>query len=132
MQSLLLGKRYFAWGKKIKQIARACSNSMALHLIYYLYENRGASIMNYVNANQILPEHLLNEIQKYVQGEMIYIPKQQHSREKWGSKSGGRLLIDERNSEIRHLFKSGKNIEQLAKQYFLSAETIKKIVYSKK
>lgn len=88
--------------------------------------------MNYINANQVIPQHLLTEIQKYVQGETIYIPKQQLTREKWGSKSGSRASIDERNLEIRNSFMNGENIEQLAAKYFLSVETIKKIVYSKK
>lgn len=32
--------------------------------------------MKYVKATTILPEELLVEIQKYVQGRTIYIPKQ--------------------------------------------------------
>ena len=87
--------------------------------------------MNYKNANEIIPQHLLTEIQKYVQGETIYIPKQPLTRKKWGSKSGSRATIDERNLQIRHSFSNGENIEQLAATYFLSVETIKKIVYAK-
>lgn len=30
--------------------------------------------MNYKNANNILPDSLVQEIQQYVQGEYIYIP----------------------------------------------------------
>lgn len=30
--------------------------------------------MKYVNATKVLPENLLVEIQKYVQGENLYIP----------------------------------------------------------
>ncbi|WP_336823710.1 CD3324 family protein [Sporosarcina sp. USHLN248] len=80
----------------------------------------------------MLPEELLVEIQKYVQGETIYIPKQKCTYEKWGSLSGGRKKIDERNASIRDGFTSGKSICQLAQEYFLSTETIKKIVYSRK
>ena len=32
--------------------------------------------MKYVKANAVLPESLITEIQKYIQGETIYIPKQ--------------------------------------------------------
>lgn len=49
--------------------------------------------MKYTNANKILPEKLINEIQKYVQGETIYIPKQETEYEKWGARSGGRRLL---------------------------------------
>lgn len=87
--------------------------------------------MNYKNANEVIPQHLLIEIQKYVQGETIYIPKQPQTRKKWGSKSGSRAAIDKRNVQIRQAFSNGNSIEQLAKCYFLSVETIKKIVYVK-
>lgn len=87
--------------------------------------------MKYVNATTILPESLIFEIQKYVQGETIYIPKPETTHQKWGTRSGGRKLIDERNTAIRMAFKSGREISQLADEYFLSIETIKKIVYSK-
>ena len=85
-----------------------------------------------MNANQVLPEKLILEIQKYVQGETLYIPKQETHYRKWGTSSGGRRLLDRRNTEIRDLFSSGMSIQQLAEEYYLSIETIKKIVYSHK
>ncbi|CAH2715354.1 hypothetical protein BACCIP111895_02538 [Neobacillus rhizosphaerae] len=88
--------------------------------------------MKYVNANNLLPEKLIAEIQKYVQGETIYIPKPATTYRKWGSCSGGRKLIDDRNASIKKAFKSGYSIHQLAEEHFLSIETIKKIVYSHK
>ncbi|MFS1512987.1 CD3324 family protein [Chengkuizengella sp. SCS-71B] len=87
--------------------------------------------MKSVKANEILPEELLIELQKYVQGEMLYIPKSKNNYQKWGTLSGGRKAIDERNATLKHEFKKGRSISQLADEYFLSTETIKKIVYSK-
>ncbi|XRG77676.1 CD3324 family protein [Rossellomorea sp. GAMAL-10_SWC] len=87
--------------------------------------------MAYIKATAILPEKLLLEIQKYVQGETLYIPKSEKVHKKWGSRSGTRKLIDNRNKAIKDAFKNGQSIEQLAKEYFLSIETIKKIVYTK-
>jgi Mor family transcriptional regulator len=87
--------------------------------------------MKYVKANGILPESLIIEIQKYIQGETIYIPKKKAFHRKWGTRSGTRKAIDERNSAIRTAFKGGRTIDQLAVEYYLSTETIKKIVYSK-
>lgn len=87
--------------------------------------------MKYVKAAAILPDHLIAEIQKYVQGEAVYIPKQKAAREKWGTCSGGRKALDERNHSIKHAFQNGKSISQLAEEHFLSVETIKKIIYSK-
>ncbi|WP_062110050.1 CD3324 family protein [Bacillus niameyensis] len=88
--------------------------------------------MNYLNAKKVLPEHLIVEIQKYVQGETLYIPKLETKYRKWGTVSGGRRLLDRRNAAIRDAFKNGSGIERLAEEYFLSTETIKKIVYSNK
>jgi Mor family transcriptional regulator len=86
--------------------------------------------MKYLKANAVLPEELIIEIQKYVQGETIYIPKSEPTR-KWGLKSGSRRFFESRNSSIRTAFKQGITIQELADEYFLSIETIKKIVYSK-
>lgn len=85
-----------------------------------------------MNANKVLPEKLIEEIQKYVQGETIYIPKLETEHLKWGTLSGGRMTLDRRNDTIRHSFNSGSSIQQLADEYYLSTETIKKIVYSNK
>jgi len=88
--------------------------------------------LKYINATKVLPEKLIVEIQKYIQGETLYIPKQETEYRKWGSSSGGRQLLDRRNADIRNSFTSGRSIQQLANEYYLSTETIKKIVYSHK
>jgi septum formation topological specificity factor MinE len=36
--------------------------------------NKERTIMKYRNAAEILPENLLEEIQKYVKGDLLYIP----------------------------------------------------------
>ena len=88
--------------------------------------------MKYINAQKVLPEKLILEIQKYVQGETLYIPKPEHDYQKWGTSSGSRQRLDHRNVAIRDAFTQGTRIEQLAQEYYLSVETIKKIVYSQK
>lgn len=88
--------------------------------------------MKYMNANNVLPEKLIMEIQKYVQGAALYIPKPETEYRKWGTSSGGRRMLDRRNAAIRDAFESGRSIQQLAEENFLSTETIKKIVYSHK
>ncbi|WP_080848513.1 CD3324 family protein [Cytobacillus gottheilii] len=88
--------------------------------------------MKYVKATAVLPEQLIMEIQKYIQGESIYIPKQEEAREKWGAKTGVRIYLKHRNEQICALFQSGKQISDLADEFCLAPETIKKIVYKKK
>ena len=84
--------------------------------------------MKYINAAEILPEQLLKELQRYVDGDVLYIPKASMKKE-WGASSGSRTFYEERNKEIRRLFKEGHSIDALAKQYGLAYSTIKKIIY---
>jgi hypothetical protein len=38
----------------------------------------------YINADVILPEKLLKEVQKYINSGMVYVPKPEGVREGWG------------------------------------------------
>lgn len=84
--------------------------------------------MKYVNAAEVLPEKLLKQIQTYIDGEVLYIPKVSNKLG-WGTVSGSRLFYRERNKEIQRLYKEGYSMEALAKKYNLACSTIKKIVY---
>lgn len=86
--------------------------------------------MKYVNAD-VLPEGLLKEVQKYINGVMIYVPKPEGVRKGWGVNSGSRKYINQRNNEIRQKFYQGATVDQLSDEFFLSCDSIKKIVYSK-
>ena len=88
--------------------------------------------MKYVNANKIFPESLLAEMQKYIQGEMVYIPKPPSSHKEWGAITGARKLTAQRNENITKAFKAGTKIPQLAEVYNLAEDTIKKIVYRRR
>lgn len=87
--------------------------------------------MKYKKADEIFPEHLLKEIQKYAGGEMVYIPSPDGMRKGWGENSGSRAYLQCRNSEIKSLFHKGSSIDQLTAAFCLSYDSIKKIVYSK-
>lgn len=87
--------------------------------------------MKYQNANKILPEPLILEIQKYVQGEYLYIPAPQFCFKKWGEKSGVLRTLAHRNKEIKRKYKQGSKVIDLAEEYFLSVHTIKQIIYKK-
>lgn len=84
--------------------------------------------MKYKNAQDILPDKLLHELQKYVSGETLYIPMKE-SKKSWGEKSGARTYYKQRNESIRSDRRGGMTIEALAAKYNLSAEAIKKILY---
>ena len=85
--------------------------------------------MKYRNASEIFPDDLLKEIQKYTDGELVYIPKTKE-RQNWGDKSGARTFYQQRNEEIRQKFRHDhRRIDELAEEYGLSIETIRKILY---
>jgi hypothetical protein len=87
--------------------------------------------MKYKRAEEIFPEILLKEVQKYVKGEMVYIPSPEGIRKGWGENSGSKAYLQSRNLEIRSLFRDGISIDQLTGVFCLSYDSIKKIVYSK-
>lgn len=87
--------------------------------------------MDKKNAKAILPDDLLEELQKYIQGEYLYVPKADGSRKKWGEKSGTRRELSERNAKIRLAFNQGTTIEELAETFYLAENSIKKIVYAR-
>lgn len=88
--------------------------------------------MLYKNADQILPKHLVEEVQTYFNGGYIYIPTKKKKQCRWGERCGLRQEIDERNCHIKEAFINGKTIDQLADQYALSISAIQKIIYKKK
>ena len=85
--------------------------------------------MKYINAAEILPGKLLKEIQTYMDGGVLYIPKKTSARKGWGSVSGSREFYQKRNKEIQLLFETGSSIEALSGRYGLAHSTLKKIIY---
>jgi Mor family transcriptional regulator len=83
--------------------------------------------MTYKNGRDVLPPSLLHEVQKYIQGQIVYIPKAT-KRASWGELSGTRKWIAERNQEIKKYYASGWTISDLERKYHLSGESIRKIL----
>lgn len=87
--------------------------------------------MEYKNAHLVLPDNLVIELQKYLQGEYLYVPSPKESRKGWGERSGYRKEIDKRNQKIMQEYRSGLSIEEIADNHFLSIHSIRKIIYQK-
>lgn len=83
--------------------------------------------MKYINAVDVLPKDLLNEIFNYVDGTLLYIPTS-IKKKRWGTNSGSREYYDKRNKEIINLYKSGMSINNIAQEYCLSYDSVRKIV----
>lgn len=81
--------------------------------------------MKYINAEEVLPRELVHQIQQYVQGNLIYIPKSDN-RVKWGEKSGAKRIIFERNNEIISMYQNGYNIKKNLEKILLIRAYYKK------
>jgi Mor family transcriptional regulator len=84
--------------------------------------------MNYRNGKEVLPPELLKQLQDYVQGELVYIPKREDRRAGWGENNGTRLVMQWRNREIYKMYSEGLTIDELISQYYLSEDSIRKII----
>lgn len=88
--------------------------------------------MSYIKAEQILPEEIIQLIQKYVDGEYIYIPRKNNNRREWGEKTLIRKELQVRNQSIYANYQKGYSIAELAKKYYLSEKSIQRIVQKEK
>ena len=81
--------------------------------------------MSYINANEIIPKELIDEIQRYVQGVNLYIPK---IFDKKRTDSEYKKELFERDMEIYEMFQSGNTVSELAEMYYLSDKSIYRIL----
>ncbi|SFE45675.1 Mor transcription activator family protein [Paenibacillus catalpae] len=82
----------------------------------------------YKNGKDVLPQTLLRQIQQYIDGELLYIPKQSEERAGWGQLSGTKARINDRNDEIYAEYCKGQSIADLERVYFLSGDSLRKII----
>lgn len=87
--------------------------------------------MRYLNANRILPDSLVDELQNYVQGVYLYVPIQEERRKRWGELSNYRMELQTRNREIIEKHRQGVSLEELSGSYHLSVHAVRKIIYTK-
>ena len=84
--------------------------------------------MSYKNGRDVLPPSLLKQLQEYIQGEIIYIPKKEAQRARWGENNGARQQLERRNKEIYRQYRNGSTIVELIQRYHLSEDSIRKII----
>jgi Mor family transcriptional regulator len=84
--------------------------------------------MKYENAQNILPNEIVKIIQQYVDGSYLYIPRKDQNKKKWGENSGFKDELKKRNIEIYNDFDNGISIKDLANKYYLTENSIRRIV----
>ncbi len=82
--------------------------------------------MSYVRAEDILPKELIEAIQKYVNGQAIYIPTME--KKLWGSMTDTKQFLSDRNEQIFHKHEQGVTTMELAMEYALSEKSVQRII----
>ena len=84
--------------------------------------------MSYKKATNLLPDELLREVQQYVDGELIYIPRLDANRRDWGQDTSTRGELAARTALIHADYLSGMSARELADKYFLTEKSIQRIL----
>lgn len=87
--------------------------------------------MKYLNAQTILPDALVKELQHYIQGGYLYVPVGKDQQKRWGEVSGYRRELEQRNRQIKEEYRNGISMECLSEEYDLSLYAVRKIIYQK-
>ena len=87
--------------------------------------------MSYIKAEEILPEELVRQIQAYVDGAYIYIPRKPGTRHPWGQETDYKAEPKARNDRIRSDYAAGSGITDLSRKYHLSEKSIRRILQNR-
>lgn len=86
--------------------------------------------MGYVRATEVLPNDIIKLIQTYVEGELIYIPKQ--NKKGWGTNTETKEILRKRNDGIFADSLEGMSVPEISQKYFLVEKSITRILRQKK
>lgn len=83
--------------------------------------------MKYENADHIFPKELMIEIRKFMPEGYIYIASE-NRRKEWGSLSGQKVVLAERNKAIQIEHQKGKSVQEISRERYLSISSIYRIL----
>jgi Mor family transcriptional regulator len=84
--------------------------------------------MKYEKAQDILPKDIIELIQEYIDGSYLYIPRKSENKKNWGETSGVKSELRKRNIEISDKYNKGISVKELANNYYLSENSIRRII----
>jgi len=84
--------------------------------------------LGYVKANDVLPAEIIEQIQDYIEGETIYIPKRPDHKKCWGEDTDTKEVLAGRNHNIYNDYCHGLSVKALADKYFLAERSVKRII----
>ena len=82
--------------------------------------------ISYIKAENVLPQELIETIQQYVDGKLIYIPCRE--KQEWGTTTSAKAFFRERNERIYDTYRSGMSLRELAGRFSLSEKSIQRIL----
>ncbi|OAA92412.1 CD3324 family protein [Clostridium ljungdahlii] len=88
--------------------------------------------MKYEKAQNILPQCIIETIQKYTDGGYIYIPRKNENKKSWGENTETKKYLYIRNKEIFNKYCTGISVKSLSKQYYLTENSIRRIIRKQK
>ena len=71
---------------------------------------------------------MIDDLQQYIEGGYLYIPKKEENKKSWGENTNTKKELNKRNKEIAKKRRNGKSIQDLAKEYFLTEYSIRRII----
>jgi len=84
--------------------------------------------MSYKRAIFILPHDLLEQVQEYVDGEYIYIPRKSSNKKEWGTETSTRTELQQRDIQIYEDYLARNSLQELSEKYYLSLKSIQRII----
>lgn len=84
--------------------------------------------MGYIRAEDILPKEILELVQQYVDGQMIYIPRKSECHKSWGAGTETKKDLMIRNRQMYAEYQSGVTIAELSERYFLTEKSVQRII----
>ena len=84
--------------------------------------------MKYVNAKDVLPKEIIKQLQDYVEGCYVYIPKKEDAIKSSDKKTEYRIELEKRNEHIYLKHLQNWSHGQIAKLYHLSLPSIRRII----
>lgn len=84
--------------------------------------------MKYKKAQDIMPNEIIEMIQKYADGTYIYIPRIDKNKKSWGEDSGAIKNLEIRNKDIISKYNSGTSVDELTRLFYLSESSIRRII----
>ncbi len=84
--------------------------------------------MRYARARDILPAELLSQLQQYIDGAYLYVPRKEENKLGWGDRTQSKHETAVRNAAILREAEAGRCPSELARDYFLTEKSIRRIL----